>query len=117
MKRADKRREFSQFVFHSKGARVGDWRKRWKAACVAAGLARWIMEGDEIVGYEGPIFHDLRRSGIRDMVRAGVPQSVVMAISGHRTISTFLRYDIASEEDKRAALERAAAHRAGRQAK
>jgi hypothetical protein len=44
-------------------------------------------------------------------VRAGVPQSVVMAISGHRTISTFLRYDIASEEDKRHALEQARTYR------
>jgi hypothetical protein len=38
------------------------------------------------------------------MVRAGVPQSVAMSISGHRTVSTFLRYDIASDADKREAL-------------
>src|SRR5262245_43882000 len=49
-------------------------------------------------------FHDLRRSGIRNMTRSGVPPSIAMSISGHRTISTFLRYDIASEEDKREAL-------------
>jgi hypothetical protein len=38
------------------------------------------------------------------MTRSGVPPSIEMSISGHRTISTFLRYDIASEEDKREAL-------------
>ena len=41
--------------------------------------------------------------------RAGVPQSVAMSISGHRTVSTFLRYDIASDEDKRDALRAVAA--------
>ena len=45
------------------------------------------------------------------MIRAGVPQSVAMRISGHRTTAIFLRYDITSEEDKRAALERTQAHR------
>jgi hypothetical protein len=67
-----------------------------------------------VIGYEGALFHDLRRSGIRDLVRAGVPQSVCMAISGHRTVSTFLRYDIASEEDKRTALEQARTYRESR---
>lgn len=91
----------SRFVFHRKGRHVGDWRKAWKRAC-------------GIAGRPDALFHDLRRSGIRDLVRAGVPQSVVMAISGHRTISTFLRYDIASEEDKRDALEQARAYREAR---
>ena len=38
------------------------------------------------------------------MTRSGVPPSIAMSVSGHRTISTFLRYDIASDEDKREAL-------------
>ncbi len=38
------------------------------------------------------------------MIRAGVPQSVAMTISGHRTIAMFLRYGITSDEDKRKAL-------------
>jgi integrase len=93
----------SPLVFHRNGKPVGDWRKAWAAACQKAGRP-------------DALFHDLRRSGIRDLVRAGVPQSVVMAISGHRTISTFLRYDIASEEDKRSALERARSYRETRKA-
>lgn len=91
-------RQFSPLVFHAEGRPIGDWRKAWARACQAAGRP-------------DALFHDLRRSGIRDLIRAGVPQSVVMSISGHRTISTFLRYDIASEEDKRSALEKAQTYR------
>jgi hypothetical protein len=61
----------------------------------------------------GVLFHDLRRSGIRDMVLAGVPQSVAMAISGHRTVSVFNRYAIASPDDMRDAIERTRAYREG----
>jgi hypothetical protein len=46
------------------------------------------------------------------MIRAGVPQSVAMRISGHKTTAMFLRYDITSEEDKREALAKVDAHNA-----
>jgi hypothetical protein len=72
-------------------APLGDIRKSWAAATKAANVP-------------GLRFHDLRRSGVRNLIRAGVPQSVAMSISGHRTVATFLRYDIASDEDKREAL-------------
>jgi integrase len=95
------------FVFHENGVPVGDFRKAWASACVTAEVG----EKDEAGNYKGLLFHDLRRSGIRVLVRAGVPQSVVMSISGHRTISTFLRYDITSGKDQAAALEAAQAYR------
>lgn len=83
----------SEFVFHSKGRPVADFRKSWAKACKKADVP-------------GKLFHDLRRTAVRDMVRAGVPQSVAMSISGHRTISVFLRYNVSSGEDMRAAIRR-----------
>jgi integrase len=90
----------SALVFHTNGRPVAStslW-KAWTAACRAAELP-------------GVLFHDLRRSGARDMIRAGVAQSVAMRISGHKTAAVFTRYDITSDEDKRSALEQMEAYR------
>lgn len=104
----------SPLVFHGGGRPVGDFRKVWAAACVAAGVGRFVELSKGKRRYEGRIFHDLRRTAVRDMVRAGTSQSVAMSISGHRTISVFLRYDIASTEDQREALRRTQARRTDR---
>ena len=101
----------AQFIFHrGDGKAIGEFRKSWKTACVAAGVGHWVKRGKQR-SYEGRIFHDLRRSAIRDLVRAGVGQSVAMTISGHRTVSVFQRYNITDEDDKRAALAAAATYR------
>ena len=52
------------------------------------------------------IFHDLRRSAVRNLVAAGVDQAVAMRVTEHQTISVFQRYRIVSDDDVRAALER-----------
>ncbi|HKD64602.1 MAG TPA: site-specific integrase [Candidatus Acidoferrales bacterium] len=101
----------SQVIFHrGDGEPIGEFRKSWKTACVAAGVGHWVKRGKSR-SYEGRIFHDLRRSAIRDLVRAGVGQAVAMTISGHRTVSVFQRYNITDEDDKRAALTAAAKYR------
>lgn len=102
-------------VFHRGGVPVGEFRRSWKTACIAAGLGQMICSkcGQPCPKkrcckaprrYVGNIFHDLRRSAVRTMVRAHVPTSVAMAISGHRTDSVFRRYDIVSTDDLESAM-------------
>jgi integrase len=72
---------------------VRDFRKAWSKITTAAGLP-------------GLFVHDLRRSGARQLRRAGVPESVVMAIGGWKTAETFRRYAIVSNTDQREAMEK-----------
>jgi integrase len=74
------------YLFRHNGEPIGDFRKAFDAACAAAGL-------------QGIVPHDLRRSAVRNFIRAGVKESVAMRLSGHRTRSVFDRYNIVSEDD------------------
>jgi len=88
------------YVFQRDGQQIKDSRWAWKNACIKAGLFRIAKDeqGKEIK-VPSKIFHDLRRTAVRDMVRSSVPERVAMRISGHKTRSVFDRYNIVSDKD------------------
>lgn len=117
----------SRFVFHQQGRCFGDFRKAWCRAAIQAGLgsmvcsrcsrsqSAWVARCTDktckgAVRYQGPIFHDLRRTCVRNLIRAGVPEVVAMRISGHKTRAVFDRYNIVSDTDLREAVRRQQEH-------
>jgi len=68
------------------GKPVRTFRRIWKTVCGRAGVPKLL-------------FHDLRRSGVRNLRKLGVPESVAMKISGHKTRSIFERYNIVDKND------------------
>jgi integrase len=101
------------YVFHRNGKPIADIRDVWHNACIKVGLGQMVeveRKGKKVMAYQGKFFHDFRRTGIRDLVRSGVHERVVMKISGHRTRSVFDRYNIVSSEDLREAARKRWAH-------
>lgn len=92
-RRRKARKSFDGYIFHRGDDRsIQEFRKSWARAC-------------KLAGFPNTLFHDLRRSAIRNLIRSGVPQTICMAISGHKTISTFKRYNICNGEDSAIAMQ------------
>jgi len=136
MKQLRENRASSLVFTRSDGKPLGTFRKAWVRACVKVGLGRtlwycakchrkrevekktWPPERQPSEAptcecgaicrwhYEGLIFHDLRRTAVRNLRKAGVPESVAMKISGHKTREVFERYNIVNVADVEQAIER-----------
>jgi integrase len=83
----------SSLVFHRAGKPVAEFRKSWAMACRKSGC-------------EGRLFHDLRRSAARNLIRSGVTKDVAKQVGGWKTDSMFNRYNVTGEEDLRDAMEK-----------
>ncbi len=84
----------NDFVFtRPDGSPVISFRGLWDNACKSAGCP-------------GLLFHDLRRTMARNMLRAGVPEKVIMAIGGWKTRTVFDRYSIIRQDDIALAMQK-----------
>ena len=79
------------------GERIRDFPTAWAEACKEAGVP-------------GAFRHDFRRTAVRSMVNAGVPERVAMKITVHKTRSGFDRYHIVSPGDLQEAARRIHGH-------
>ncbi len=76
-------------VFHHRGGLpIRSMDGAWRSACKRAGLGGWL-------------FHDLRRTAVRNLERAGVSRSVAQSFTGHRTDSVYSRYAITDSAAQR----------------
>ncbi len=124
----------SLLVFHRAGKQVRQFRLEWIEAALAAKLGKMSCPKCSAVAqkptsrcscahcrvamkYDGVIFHDFRRTAARDMIRAGVPQTIAMKITGHKTTSIFDRYNVSDTTDLREALAKTYAYRDDREKK
>jgi integrase len=97
-------------IFHRAGRPMGEFRKTWASACRAAGLAVTDKRAGKTITRPLRLPYDLRRTAVRNMVRAGVAEHVAMSISGHRTRNVFDRYNIVDDRDLRDAVTRTTAY-------
>jgi integrase len=80
-------------VFTARGKPIGDMKTAFNGACRRADIQDFR-------------FHDLRHCAVTNLRKAGVPQNVIMSISGHKTDSMLRRYDKVDREDRKVSLER-----------
>ena len=84
----------SSLVFHRDGGDcISEFRKSWTTAC-------------KLAGCEGLLFHDLRRSAARQLIRSGTSKDVAKVVGGWKTDSMFSRYNVTGDEDLRDAMKK-----------
>ncbi len=115
------------YLCHREGNRIIDFRSAWETSLRKIGIKPAFkckcgkvtelpegMEpenlkchacGSENLKKHDRLWHDLRRTAVRNMVRAGVNEKIAMRISGHKTRSIFDRYNIVNEQDLENAAE------------
>jgi integrase len=121
------------FRFDRRGqaVKIRAFRKAWQSRCIKLGFGAMEPATDPKTGemlydkprkdrrnakakvklvYRGMLYHDLRRTFVRSLVRSGTPEKVSMQFSGHLTRDVFDRYDITSGKDVIEAGERLAAY-------
>ena len=81
------------FVFTYKGNPVKEIKSTFRSACKKAGIRDFR-------------FHDLRHTFNTNMRKAGVDRSVIMKITGHKTMSMFERYNTVDKDDAQEAIKR-----------
>lgn len=90
-KERDEKWPESPWVFNRQGAQIKNFRRAWDLAVDRAAIQ--TQDGRRLT------VHDMRRTAVRNMSAAGVPQKVRMAISGHKTDSMERRYNIVDAAD------------------
>jgi len=103
-----------EWVFFSdRGKQIQNFRGAWESACKSVGLWDPTKErktkkptSKKKFGAPTKLVHDLRRTGVRNLVRSGTPEKVCMLISGHKTRDTFERYNIVDRRDVKEAMRR-----------
>src|SRR5207247_1697946 len=77
------------------------------------GFARAWAAATAAAGVPGLLVHDLRRSAVRELIAANVPQHIAMKVTGHKTVAVFQRYAIVSEAEQVDVAQRLQARVAG----